>query len=80
MTAPEPLCELRMIKADYRAASNAGQTSDYCFHISVVPNGREIEFDVPEKEGEVFATELVALASIIRSRVIRARAVGEETD
>jgi hypothetical protein len=80
MTAPEPLCDLKMIKADYRVVSHEGQTSDYCFRIRVIPNGQDLEFDVPEKEGEVFAAELEALAAIIRSRVIRARTIGEEAD
>ena len=80
MTAPEPLCDLKMIKADYRVVNHEGQTADYCFRIRVIPNGQDLEFDVPEKEGEVFAAELEALAAIIRSRVIRARTIGEEAD
>jgi hypothetical protein len=80
ITAPEPLCNLRMIKAEYGLATHAGQAADYCFRIKVIPNGQDVEFDVPEKEGEVFAVELVALAAIIRSRVIRARTIGEELD
>jgi hypothetical protein len=39
-----------------------------------------MQFDVPEKDGELFAAELEALAAIIRSRVIRARLIGEESN
>jgi hypothetical protein len=35
-------------------------------------------FDIREEEGKLFAAELEALAATIRSRVIRARMIGEE--
>ena len=78
MTAPEPLCDLEMIKADYRLVSHKDRKSDYCFRIRVSPNKQEMQFDIPERRGELFAAELEALAAIIRSRVIRARLFGEE--
>jgi len=53
---------------------------DYSFHIRVTPGKHEMQFDVPEKSGELFAAELEALAAIIRSRVIRARLIGEESN
>ena len=78
MTAPEPLCDLQMIKADYRLVSHSDRKPDHCFRIRVLPDGHEMQFDVPELSGELFAAELEALAAIIRSRVIRARIIGEE--
>jgi hypothetical protein len=80
MTAPEPLCDLEMIKADYRLVSHKDRKPEYCFCIRVVANKQEMQFDVPERRGELFAAELEALAAIIRSRVIRARLVGEESN
>ena len=78
MTAPEPLCDLEMIKADYRLVSRKDRKPDHCFRIRVIPNKQEMQFDVPERRGELFAAELEALAAIIRSRVIRAKLIGEE--
>jgi hypothetical protein len=79
MTAPEPLCDLKMIKADYRSVSHKDREPDHCFRIRVMPGQQEMQFDVAERDGELFAAELEALAAIIRSRVIRARLVGEES-
>jgi hypothetical protein len=80
MSTPEPLCDLKMIKADYRLVSHRDREPDYCFRIRVIPHDQEMQFDVPEKNGELFAAELEALAAIIRSRVIRARLIGEEAN
>jgi len=46
--------------------------------IKLVSSKQGVPFDVREEEGELFAAELEALAAIIRSRVIRARMIGEE--
>jgi hypothetical protein len=75
MNTPEPLCDLRMIKADYRLVSHKDRDPDHCFHIKVIPQRQEIQFDIPEENGELFAAELEALAAIIKARVIRARLV-----
>ena len=80
MTAPEPLCDLQMIKADYRLVSHKDRKPDHCFRIRIIPNKQEMQFDVPEGRGELFAAELEALAAIIRSRVIRAKLIGEESN
>jgi hypothetical protein len=80
MIAPEPLCDLEMIKADYRLVNHKDQNPDHFFRISVIPDKQEIQFDVPERRGEQFAAELEALAAIIRSRVIRAKLIGEESN
>ena len=80
MTAPEPLSDLEMIKADYRLVSRKDRKPDHCFRIRVIPNKQEMQFDVPERRGELFAAELEALAAIIRSRVIRAKLIGEESN
>ena len=78
MNAPEPLCDLKMIKADFRLVSHKDREPDRCFRIRVVPHSQEMQFDIPEKSAELFAAELDVLAAIIRSRVIRARLIGEE--
>jgi hypothetical protein len=80
MSAPEPHCDLKMIKADYRMVAHKDRELDHCFRIRGMPHNQEIQFDVPEKDGELFAAELEALAAIIGSRVIRARLTGEESN
>jgi hypothetical protein len=80
MTAPEPLCDVQMIKADYRLISHKDREPDYRFRIRVIPNKQEMQFDVPERRRELFAAELESLATIIRSRVIRAKLIGEESN
>ena len=77
LTAREPLCDLRMVKAEYGAFGKDGQ-SDYNFRITLVSSKQRLPFDIREQDGELFAAELEALAAIIRSRVIRARMIGEE--
>jgi hypothetical protein len=52
MTAPEPLCDLKMIKADYRLVSHKDRKPDYCFRIRIIPNKQEMQFDVPERRGD----------------------------
>ena len=61
MSTTEPLCDLRMIKADYRLVSHKDREPDHCFQIRVIPNKQEMQFDVPEKNGEFFAAELETL-------------------
>ena len=78
MSTTEPLCDLEMIKADYRVVSPSEGKADHYFRIRIIPRKQEVQFDIPETEGELFAAELEALAAIIRSRVIRARIIGEE--
>lgn len=78
MDTTEPLCDLEMIKAEYRAINTEGREPNHGFRINVIASGQKVQFDVPENEGEVFAAELETVASIIRSRVIRARIIGEE--
>jgi hypothetical protein len=75
MDGPELLCDLRMIKADYRSVRHKDRDPDHCFRIRVIPEKREMQFDISEANGELFAAELDALAAIIRARVIRARLV-----
>ena len=78
LTAREPLCDLQMVKAEYGAFGGNDGKSGYCFRIKLVSSKQDVAFDVREEEGELFAAELEALAAIIRSRVIRARMIGEE--
>jgi hypothetical protein len=78
LTARELLCDLQMVKAEYGAFSGKNGKPDHCFRIKLISTKQDACFDVREEEGELFAAELEALAAIIRSRVIRARLVGEE--
>ena len=73
MEAPELLCDLRMIKADYRSVHHEDRDPDHCFRIRIIPDKLEMQFDISEENGDLFAAELAALAAIIRARVIRAR-------
>lgn len=73
MNMAEPLCNLRMIKADYRFVGRADHQSHHCFRITVLPGDEEKQFDIAVENGELFAAELDTLAAIIRSRVVRAR-------
>ena len=75
MDTPELLCDLRMIKADYRLVSHKDRDPDHSFRIRIIPDKLEMQFDISEENGELFAAELDALAAIIRARVIRARLV-----
>jgi hypothetical protein len=77
LTAREPLCDLQMVKAEYGAFGQDGK-SGYDFKMTLISSKQRVTFDVREEEGELFAAELEALAAIIRSRVIRARMIGEE--
>ena len=78
LTAREPLCDLQMVKAEYGTFSGKDGKPDHCFRIKLISVRQDACFDIREEEGEVFAAELEALAAIIRSRVIRARTIGEE--
>ena len=40
MNAPEPLCDLKMIKADYRLVSHKDREPDHCFRIRACPQSR----------------------------------------
>jgi len=73
MSTSEVLCDLRMIKADYRAVGQNDLPSAHCFQIRVIPEKQEVKFDISEENGELFAAELDVLAAIIRARVIRTR-------
>ncbi|WP_068015140.1 hypothetical protein [Rhodoplanes sp. Z2-YC6860] len=78
MDTPEPLCDLKMIKANYRFVCHKDREPDYCFQIRVLSQNQEMQFDVSEQDGELFAAELEVLAAIVKARLIRARLVGEE--
>jgi hypothetical protein len=69
-----------VIKADYRLVGHKDRKPDHSFRISVIPCNPEAQFDVPEKDRELFAAELESLAAIFRSRIVRARLVGEESN
>jgi hypothetical protein len=76
--ALEPLCDLRIVHAKYGSLDES-LTSRHIFRIQFTSSKQSTSVDVREEEGDVFAAELEALANIIRSRVDRARLIGEET-
>ena len=79
MNQTEPLCDLRFVKAEYKLAMPADQSSENSFLISFRPSaGGPLSFSVAEKNGEQFAAELDVLSALVRARVIRARVDGEE--
>jgi hypothetical protein len=78
LTAREPLCDLQMVKAEYGASAGRDGKPGHWFRMKLVSATEAVSFDIAEPDGEQFAAELEALAAIIRSRVIRARMVGEE--
>lgn len=75
MNSLEPLCHPRMIKADYPLVCQGDREPDHCFRIRVISRKQDLQVDVSQEDGELFASELEALAAIVRSRVIRARLV-----
>jgi hypothetical protein len=78
LTAREPLCDLQMVKAEYGTSAGKDGKPGQWFRIKLVSTRQTVSFDISEPDGEQFAAELEALAAIIRSRVIRARMIGEE--
>jgi len=81
MNKPEPLCDLRFIKAEYQLARPTDEAPENLFDISIRPlGGSKLTFSMAEKNGEQFAAELDVLAAIIRARIIRARVECEEAE
>ena len=81
MNKPEPLCDLRFIKAEYRLAQPTDEAPENLFDISIRPlAGSKHTFSMAEKNGEQFVAELDVLAAIIRARIIRGRVEGEEAE
>ena len=78
MNAPETLCDLKILKADYRSATDKSHSSNHVFRISATTGGAEMHFDISEREGELFAAELETLAAIVRARAIRAQELAEQ--
>jgi hypothetical protein len=78
MNAPETLCDLKILKADYRSAGDKSHPSNHVFRINVTTGGAQMHFNISERDGELFAAELEALAAIVRSRTIRAQEIAEQ--
>ena len=78
LTAREPLCDLQIVKAEYGVPGGKAGSPDHAFRIRLISVKQNVSLDVREQDGELLASELEALAAIIRSRVIRARMNGEE--
>jgi hypothetical protein len=62
------ICELGMVKAKYRYVVPNGALPYYGYRISVSPGTKaKGQFDVAQEDAEQFATELEALAALIRA-------------
>jgi hypothetical protein len=64
---PEIICDLSMVKADYRWIEHKTRTASNGFRIKF--DGGQI--DVDEADANQFATEIEALAALIRARLSR---------
>src|ERR1700719_2159461 len=58
MTAPEPLCDLQMIKADYRLVSHKDRKPDHCFRIRISPKSPQQPGMATSTEGSVAAWQV----------------------
>jgi hypothetical protein len=68
----EKICDLSMIKADYRYVIPNGTAAFFGYRIKISRNQEgKAQFDVPQENADQFATELVALAALIRAHAIQ---------
>ncbi len=65
---PENICDLPMVKADYRWIEHRARPACNGFRIKF--DGGQI--DVDEASANQFAAEIEALAALIRARLLRA--------
>ena len=64
----EPVCDLRMIKAEYRHIEASGRPPFYGYRIAVTLNGEtEAQFYVHQDAADQLANELNSLAALIRA-------------
>ncbi len=64
----EPVCNLSMIKAEYRHIEANGRPPFYGYRIAVTLNGEtEARFDVRQETADEFANQLNSLAALIRA-------------
>jgi hypothetical protein len=64
----KPICDLGMVKADYRYVIPNGKLPFHGYRIAISQGGEaKGQFDVPQGMAEQFANELIALASLIRA-------------
>ena len=64
----EPVCDLSMIKAEYRHIEANGRPPFYGYRIAVTLNGEtEAQFDVHQDAADQLAYELNSLAALIRA-------------
>jgi hypothetical protein len=75
MTAsPELICDLKLIKAEYRWIEHRETQPCYGFRIKLQPSGHGTgQIDVDEEYAEQFAAEMEAVAALIRAKLIRGR-------
>jgi hypothetical protein len=69
---PETICDLPMVKAEYRWIEHRAQPAGNGFRIRFSPGGHGMgQIDVDESRADQFATEIEALAALIRARLLR---------
>lgn len=79
MSAPEILCDMVMLKAQYHEKKNNEGARQHYFEVQIVSENKTVHFDIPLNSGELFAAEIDVLASIIRARVIKAGMTGNQS-
>ena len=68
---PETICNLPMIKAEYRRIEPITRPAHNGFRIGLRPSGHhQGKVDVDEIDAMQFAAELEAVAAVIRARVL----------
>lgn len=71
---PEDICDLPMVRAEFRWIEHRNRPASNGFRILFRPaGGSQGQIDVDEATAHQFAAELDALAALIRARLLRAR-------
>ena len=72
----EPICNLRMVQAEYWRIEGNGQFPLYGYRISVNLNGETIvRFEVKQESADELAKELGSLAALILAHIRHRRAI-----
>jgi len=77
MTAPQSLCKMEMIEADFGLVEHAHHAPEHGFAIRIKSDGHETRFNIAEAHAQAFVDQLEVLAALMRSRILEAREAGE---
>jgi hypothetical protein len=70
--SPELICDLELMRAEYRWIEHRETQPCYGFRIKLQPSGHGTgQIDVDEEYAEQFAAEIEAVAALIRAKLIR---------